>query len=288
MGRLAKMENKLSEVSVVVCTWNAESIIENCLLSLRKNKIGEIIVVDASSVDRTREIATKYADTILTDPREGLARARNIGIAKTKGKYVLNFGSDNVLPEGALSGMLKWLIEYNFSGVSAITHLKNSQESYLAKAMNWYKQARFYPGERGVIGTPTLFRADLLKKHPYDDKMGWSDDSDLCDRLRLKGHRFAISDTLVLEVGSETLKSIIYRWKGYGRSDWEIYKKNSKTWSLSRKLKSFLHPLRVELIQPFLRTKGSTRVNLLPFLFLITGVRYFSWAKHAIFGLDKK
>lgn len=281
------MENKLSEVSAVVCTWNAEPIIENCLSSLRKNKVGEIIVVDASSADRTREIATKYADIILTDPREGLARARNIGIAKTKGKYVLNFGSDNVLPDGALANMLKWLIEGNLSGVSAVTHLKNSQENYLAKAMNRYKQARFYPGEREVIGTPTLFKADLLKEYPYDDKMGWSDDADLCDRLRSKGHRFAISETVVLEVGSENIGSVIYRWKGYGRSDWEIYCKYSKTWNLMRKLQSWLHPLKVELIEPFLRTKGSSRADLLPFLLLVTGIRYFSWIKHALVGLDK-
>jgi len=276
------------EVSAVICTWNAENIIEQCLASLRKNNVGEIVLVDASSTDKTRQIASSYVDNILTDPREGLARARNIGIAKTKGKYILNFGSDNVFPEGSLSEMLGWLIERNFSGVSAVTHLRNSQESYLAKAMNRYKQARFYPGEKEVIGTPTLFRADLLKKHPYDDKMGWSDDSDLCDRLRPQGHRFAISDALVLEVGSETLKSVIYRWKGYGRSDWEIYKKYSKTWTLTRKLKSFVHPLMVELIQPFLRTKGSIRINLLPFLLVITSIRYFSWIKHALSGLSEE
>jgi len=283
------MSYDTKEVSAVICTWNAENIIEQCLSSLRKNNVGEIVLVDASSTDKTRQIASGYVDEILTDPREGLARARNIGIAKTKGKYVLNFGSDNVLPEGALINMLKWLVERNFSGVSAVTHLKNNQGSYLAKAMNWHKQARFYPGERGVIGTPTLFKADLLKNHPYDDKMGWSDDSDLCDRLRPKGHRFAISETVVLEVGSEDLKSVIYRWKGYGRSDWEIYKKYSKTWTLTRKLKSFLHPLRVELIQPFLRSKGAVQGELLPFLFLVTGIRYFSWIKHAVVGLrDKK
>lgn len=276
------------EVSAVICSWNAENIIEECLSSLRKNNVGEIVLVDASSTDKTRQIASSYVDEILTDPREGLARARNIGIAKTKGKYVLNFGSDNILPEGALIKMLKWLTERNFSGVSAVTHVKNSQESYLARAMNWYKQARFYPGERGVIGTPTLFKADLLKEHPYDDKMGWSDDSDLCDRLRPKGHRFAISETVVLEVGSETLKSVIYRWKGYGRSDWEIYKKYSKDWNLTRKLKSFVHPLRVELIQPFLRIKGSMRIDILPFLLLVTGIRYLSWFKHAVLGLDEK
>jgi len=282
------MNYDTKEVSAVICTWNAENIIEQCLTSLRKNNVGEIVLVDASSTDKTREIASSYVDEILTDPQEGLARARNIGIAKTKGKYVLNCGSDNVLSEGTLLKMLKWLIEHNFSGVSAVTHLKNSQESYLAKAMNWYKQARFFSGERGVIGTPTLFRADLLKQYPYDDKMGWSDDSDLCDRLRSKGHRFAISDALVLEIGSESINSVIYRWKGYGRSDWEIYTKYSGTWGPRRKLKSFLHPLRVELIQPFLRTKGSRRLDLSPFLLLVTGIRYLSWIKHAVLGLDKK
>ncbi len=281
------MNPDTKEVSAVVCTWNAENIIEECLVSLRSNNVGEIVVVDASSTDRTRQIASNYADTILTDPRKGLAYARNIGIAKTKGKYILNCGSDNVLPDEALAKMLKCLIDKKYTGVSAVTYLKDTQASYLAKAMDLYKRARFYPGERPVIGTPTLFLADILKEYLYDSKMGWSDDSDLCDRLAKLGHSFAIADAFVWEIGSESLAQVLYRWNGYGRSDWEIYSKYSPSWSLERRLKSFVHPLRVEFIQPLLRLEDKEKIDVFPFLMLVTLIRYASWVKHTIYGLKK-
>jgi len=285
---LNKVGYEPSEVSAVVCTWDAENIIEECLDSLRNNGVGEIIVVDADSDDRTREIASRFTNKILTDPREGLAQARNMGINRAKGKYILNFGSDNVLPDGTLNKMLKWLVEKKYSGVSAITHLKYANRNYLASAMDLYKKARYYPGERQVIGTPTLFHAKLQKEFPYDRQMGWADDADLCDRLVKQGHSFAVSDAIVWEIGSENIRSVVYRWKGCGRSDWEVYKKYASSWPFRRKLWSLTHPLRVESITPFLRSRGWSRFYILPFLLLITEVRYFSWAKHAIFGLDKK
>ena len=139
----------------------------------------------------------------MSDPREGLARARNIGIQESSGKYILNFGSDNEIPTGELEKMLHYLITREYSGVSSMTYLKNADESYLTWAMDCYKRARYYPGERPVIGTPTLFTARLIKECPYNNKMTHSDDADLCDRLREVGHKFAISDAFVFEIHSK-------------------------------------------------------------------------------------
>lgn len=275
--------NSIAEdVSAVVCTWNAAATIDDCLQSLKENQVGEIILVDADSDDRTREIAKKYTDKILSDPREGLARARNIGITEASKKYVLNVGADNVMPTGSINKMLQYIQDNGYSGVSAMTFLKDSDRNYISWAMNCYKKARYYSGERNVIGTPTLFTAKLLKENPYDNKMSWSDDGDLCDRFRKNGHRFAVSDVVVYEIGSENLRSVLYRWKGYGKSDWEVYTKNKPEWKFTRKIYSLTHPLRNELIFPFMRIPGVNRIFALPFLWLITFIRYFYWVKYSI------
>ena len=224
----------------------------------------------------------------MSDPREGLARARNIGIQESSGKYILNFGSDNEIPTGELEKMLHYLITREYSGVSSMTYLKNADESYLTWAMDCYKRVRYYPGERPVIGTPTLFLRQLLIDFPYDNKMSWSDDSDLCDRLRKSGHTFAISDSFVYEVGSTSLKDIFYRWKGYGKSDWEIYRKYSSRWNMRRRLLSLTHPLRSELLFPLKRVKKTDFFAIIPYLIFITSIRYFYWVKFTIFGVEQK
>lgn len=275
------------DVSAVVCSLNVEQSIGDCLKSLQENRVGEIILVDADSKDRTREIAKPYVDEILTDPRKGLAMARNIGIRRSKCRYVLNVGADNIMPPGSIEKMIRFMQEKGYSGVSALTEMHDPGMSYFSWAMNQYKRARYFPGERTVIGTPTLFEADLLKTFPYDDKMSWSDDADLCDRLSKQGHKFAIADVTVNELGSESLKSIRYRWKGYGRSDWEIFRKWSPQWSLGRRLWSLTHPWRNEFWAPLWRIPGGARLKALPFLALITGIRYGYWIKFSVFGEKK-
>lgn len=270
-------QKTVKDITAVICSWNTAGTIAECMKSLQDNGIGNIILVDADSDDGTREIAKAFTNDILSDPRQGLATARNIGISKVKTKYVLNWGADNVMPAGSLEKMLNTLLDKGYSGVSAMTLLKNTDSNYISWSMNHYKIARFYPGERTVIGTPTLFEAKLLQENPYDNKMSWSDDGDLCSRLSQQGHKFAITDTFVYEIGSESMKSVHYRWKGYGKSDWETFAKNSLQWSFWRKLYSLSHPFRHELFWPFVRTKGLTRFGLLPFLLLITVYRYYYW-----------
>ncbi|TFH46834.1 MAG: glycosyltransferase [ANME-2 cluster archaeon] len=53
------------DVSVVVCTKNEESRIEDCLKSIVNNNPGEIIVVDGESTDTTIDIAKKYTNKVI-------------------------------------------------------------------------------------------------------------------------------------------------------------------------------------------------------------------------------
>lgn len=274
------------DVTAVVCTWNAAENIAACLAALKACGIEEIILVDASSSDDTRVLAEPYVDKIVTDPRKGLAIARNLGVAEATRSYVLNIGPDNVLPIDGVTRMLDYMLEGGYSGVSAATVLVGP--GYWTWATDLYKRARFYPGPRAVIGTPTLFPAKLLKDMPYDDKMGFSDDSDLCFRWGQLGHTFAISEVEVQEFGVTTFDAIWVRYRMYGRSDQEYWGKYAPQWPFWRKVQSLLHPLRSELIHPFLRIAGWKRVAALPFLMLITAIRYIFWVKYTFAAARKR
>ena len=270
------------DVTAVVCTWDAVENIQACLQSLKDDGVEEIILVDASSTDGTREVAEPFVDQIVTDPRKGLAVARNLGIAVATRPYVLNFGPDNVVAPGSINAMLTYMIEGGFAGVSAATVLAGP--GYWTWATDLYKRARFYPGPRAVIGTPTLFATKMIQDIPYDDIMSWSDDSDLCFRWGQLGHTFAISDVEVQEFGVTTFGAIWLRYRMYGKSDFETWRKYAPEWSLARKGLSLLHPFKSDLLLPFLRIPSWKRVAALPFLIMITAVRYAFWVKYALDG----
>jgi len=267
------------DVSAVICTKNSITGITRCLESLRAAGVGEIIVVDAHSTDGTREVANAIADLVLEDPGTGLGNARNIGIAHTTRPLILNMGSDNVMPPGQLQVMIDSLRNNEYQGVSAQTLIEGSD--YVSRGLNAWRRGRFMPGPAAVIGTPTLFQGDLLRKHPYDPSRVFSDDSELCERwTREFGAKFAISDANVTEVGKTSWEEVRVRCRMYGISDAEIYGLGrSEGWSASRKAASILHPLRADFVRPLKNLPLSDAVTAAPFLLTFTTLRYTSWLR---------
>ena len=154
-----------SDVSAVVCTKNSIASVEPCLQSLKNAGVGEIIVVDASSTDGTRSVADSLADCVLEDPGTGLGQARNLGIATSSGDFILNMGSDNVMPPEQLQRMLSTLTRQSVAGVSAQTRIAGS--GYCFRTEHLAIEA-LSPGPATVVGTPTLFRGDLLRAAPFN------------------------------------------------------------------------------------------------------------------------
>lgn len=273
-----------ADVSAVVCTMNSISGIERCLESLRKAGVGELIVVDAHSTDGTREVADRIADQVLEDPGTGLGNARNVGIAGTTGAFILNMGSDNVMPAGQLERMIESLDEFGYDGVSAQTMIEGSD--YPSRGLNAWRRGRFRPGPVSVIGTPTLFKGELLRDHPYDASRVFSDDSELCERwTRDFGSRFGISDGVVWEVGKTSWTEVAVRCRMYGISDEEVFRIGRESgWSTSRQLMSLAHPMRADLITPLAHLPLAEAVVAAPFLVGFTGMRYANWLGQAIRG----
>ena len=273
-----------ADVAAVICTRNSISGIRQCLTSLRAAGVGEIVVVDANSTDGTKEQVESLADRVLQDPGIGLGNARNIGIAVTTSPLILNFGSDNVLPEGQLQKMIDYLGVHGCQGVSAQTRIRGTD--FISKGLDAWRAGRFPSGPANVIGTPTLFDGQLLRDHPYNPTRRFSDDSELCERWsREFGARFAISDGYVEEIGKTTWDELRVRCRMYGESDDEVFRNGVEGgWSLSRKVQSLAYPARADLLTPVSRLGLKRGAQALPFLTLFTSLRYQGWLSHALKG----
>jgi radical SAM superfamily enzyme YgiQ (UPF0313 family)/SAM-dependent methyltransferase len=87
-------------LSAVVCTWNDEETIEDCLDAIRE-VVDEILVVDQHSDDRTVEIARNHTDRVyFHPPAAGREPARRFGVNQAKGNWILLLnGSERITPE---------------------------------------------------------------------------------------------------------------------------------------------------------------------------------------------
>ena len=100
----------MPEISVVVVTYNSEKYIRDCLDSLANQTYldFDIIVVDNGSKDATLPLLRdKYPSVFLTSNSEnlGACKARNQGIEKASGKWVLTLDCDVRLNANFLSEM---------------------------------------------------------------------------------------------------------------------------------------------------------------------------------------
>ena len=270
------MTRKFPNLTAVVCALNSENSLERCLLSLVE--IAEtLIVVDGGSSDSTLSIANKYANLILKDSGSGLGEARGLGLARVKTDYILNCGADNILSSKVVDKMLKKLESTpEVYGVSCQTVVE--ENGYLSKVSNRIWRTRFASGYSQMVGTPNIFRTQQLRKFGYSKTRGWSDDEEICIRMhREENALFEIIDDECQEIGQATLGRLIYRYFHYGFSDFEIFSARKKEWNFLRRLKSIMHPIRVELLKPIFHLDLKDKFFCLPVMILATMLRYSGW-----------
>ena len=96
-------------VSIVIPTYNCAAFITEAVVSaLRQSTPCEVIVVDDGSTDATREVLGQIDGefTFLPQENSGVAAARNNGLERARGNWILFLDSDDRLPPRALEQML--------------------------------------------------------------------------------------------------------------------------------------------------------------------------------------
>src|ERR1035437_89155 len=89
----------LPRVSFIIPTLNTEAILENCLASIARQhypreKI-EIILADAHSKDRTRDIAKKIGAIVLDDDGKNMEEGKRLALQHATGDYIVFVDADN-------------------------------------------------------------------------------------------------------------------------------------------------------------------------------------------------
>jgi glycosyltransferase involved in cell wall biosynthesis len=127
----------MASLTVITLTLNEERNIAECLSSVRW--ADEIIVIDSGSTDRTVEIVREYTDNVVMVEWNGYGAARNLGISRARGDWILWLDADERVP-GELADEIKTILR---SPDNRIKGYRIARRAYFLG--RWIRHAGWYP-----------------------------------------------------------------------------------------------------------------------------------------------
>ena len=241
-------------ISIIVCTRGRPAILRECLEALQKVSYEpiEILVVDnAPPDDATKEVVGAFLQIdprirYTCEPRPGLSRARNRGVAEAKFD-ILAFTDDDIVvdpgwPTALAAGFAADAGAACITGLVAARSLETASERYFDSRYSWGEvfeprrydllenrdQSRLYPFSAGIFGTGANFavRKEVVERlGGFDPLLGagapgrGGEDLDMFLRIILAGCRLCYLPCALVwhrhRADNEALAEQIYSY-GYG------------------------------------------------------------------------
>lgn len=102
--------------SIIVPVYNTERYLKQCVESIlaQEYKNFELILIDDGSIDNSAVMCDEYAKSnenviVIHKENGGAADARNIGLLRSSGNYVLFVDSDDFIEKGSLESIAKFV-----------------------------------------------------------------------------------------------------------------------------------------------------------------------------------
>ena len=184
-------------ISVIIPSYNCDRYIAQAIDSAlqQQNCEYEVIVVDDGSTDRTKEILKPYKNLIryLRQQNQGVATARNRGIAEAQGELIAFLDADDYfLPDKLAAQAAIFAKRPNLGIVHSGWQRINHQGQKLLEVRPWENVPQLNLEDwlrwKPVLPSAMMFRREWLEyAGGFDPRFPPAEDTELVLRLALKG-----------------------------------------------------------------------------------------------------
>ncbi len=200
-------EPALPSVSVVVCTYNRDWVLEKCLEALRRMDYPdfEVVVVDGPSTDRTARVLDRFPEVKrVNNPQRNLSISRNLGIAASAGEIVAFIDDDAMAAPDWLQELVDVYRDPNVGGAGGHVYGPGGVHLQFDRGIisRWSlpRAVRDEPADENaphgewfniLMGTNCSFRRSVLEEiGGFDENYEYyHDEADVCVRVIRAGYR---------------------------------------------------------------------------------------------------
>ena len=138
------------KISLIIPLYNEEDYLRRCLDSVKDQteSFDEVIIIDDGSTDKSLSIAKEYDFKIYSYENGGLSVARNRGLEKATGDYIVFLDADDSLLPNACRLMKMMIKQYPNENIMQFNHLR-----YYTKLK---KSVRKYDNRAGIFTIENL------------------------------------------------------------------------------------------------------------------------------------
>jgi glycosyltransferase involved in cell wall biosynthesis len=198
-----KLESRISQiimpsplVSIVIPCWNGEAYLAEAIASAisQTHEAIEIIVVDDGSTDKSCEIARGFPGIeVLSQKNAGVSAARNAGLERAKGEFILFLDADDRLHSEAVRNHLAAFGKSDATMVYGSNRIVDAQGGVIGQNTQPTRSFTWKDVLMGVTPTPSqamLRRDALTRAGSFNPSVALGEDFDLYLRVTHLSHGY--------------------------------------------------------------------------------------------------
>lgn len=187
-------------VSVAIPAYNEVGYIDKTLRSLKAQTVPcEIVVCDNNSTDKTAQVAKRYADKVVHEPKRGIAHSFNAACRAASGDLVAMTGADCEVPNDWIERFLPYFKDERIIACYGPVHSTGRSYRRTLKFFSYFDKVIVkLKISWGVSDANLIIRKSVLEKVGYfDTRVQMLEDSMLMKKIRRYGKLKFLSDNIV-------------------------------------------------------------------------------------------
>lgn len=199
-------------ISVIIRNKNQDQALAFLLKNLTErylDDIGEIIVIDNLSTDKSEEVSKQYGAKFITIEKFSYGGSANFAAEQTKFPIVVMFSAHSYPVSHDFFKLIKNKFDNNpnLAGLRCL-HNPNDYRNFINKI-----SANADPNKSGLIFSGSAFSREIWKKHPFREDVATFEDKEWTTRVLKAGYQIDFVAAIFCYQIKRNKKQLFFRFK---------------------------------------------------------------------------